>query len=388
MKKELWLPEKECTGCGACENACPKDVLKIELQPDGHLQPVASEGCIGCNQCITVCKGRIELPARGTRRPLAYAAWTKDSALRYSSTSGGLFSELARAILADGGIVYGAAYDADCCVFHESAASLEDLVALRQSKYVQSEVKLTFRTIKADLKAGRKVLFCGTPCQVAGLRSFLSKDYEGLYLMDFVCRGVNSPLAYRYWLKELGESCGSEVSRVWFKYKEGGWKSSPKRTRIDFKNGSHVVLAGADNSFMCGYLDSNLFLRPSCSTCQFKGFPRQGDVTVADFWGVDSTLDDDKGTSLVLVSSEKGRKLFDAVEPRVVSFLRDFDEILAGNICINASVSANSKMQEFMDMLPDIGFEAALAECSRRSFMARAASKIKGAVRKLVQRGE
>ena len=387
MKKELWLPEAECTGCGACENACPKDVLRVELGAGGHLLPVAHDGCIGCDRCVRACEARLALPAREAEEPEVYAAWSNDAGLRYASTSGGLFSELALPIIAVGGTVYGAAYGEGCRVAHAKAETSEGLGRLRQSKYVQSETGLAFQAVKDDLRAGRKVLFCGTPCQVAGLRAYLGRDYEGLYLVDFVCRGVNSPLAYCYWLDGLAAEHGSEVSRVWFKYKEGGWKTSPRRTRVDFGDGSHIVLDGKDNTYMCGYLDFNLYFRESCSRCDFKGFPRQGDVTVADFWGLDAALDDDKGASMVLVSSDKGRELLEAARPRITAHRRDFGEIFAGNVCIGGSAPLNKRSGEFMAALPEMGFGAALAKYGRKSLSEWVVGKAKTVAKKLVRRG-
>lgn len=387
MKKEIWLSEGECTGCGACENACPKGVLKVELCPGGHLLPVAYEGCIGCDRCVKACEARLSLPARGTEKPAAYAAWSNDAGLRFASTSGGLFSELALPVIADGGAVYGAAYGEACRVAHAKAETPRELECLRQSKYVQSEIGLSFRAVRDDLRAGRKVLFCGAPCQVAGLRAYLGKDYEGLYLVDFVCRGVNSPLAYRYWLDGLASEQGSEVSRVWFKYKEGGWKTSPLRTRIDFEDGERVVLEGKGNTYMRGYLESNLYFRRSCAQCEFKGFPRQGDVTVADFWGLDPDLDDDRGASMVLVSSDKGRELLEAAAPRVTMAERAFDEIFAGNVCIGGSAPLSEKSVKFMAALPELGFEAALSKYGRKGLAERFAGKAKAIVRRLVRHG-
>lgn len=387
MKKGLWLSERECTGCGACENACPKDALKIELGPSGHLLPVTYDGCIGCDRCERTCEARLTLPARGSEEPAVYAAWSNDAGLRYSSTSGGLFSELAMPIIAAGGVVYGAAYGEGCRVLHAKAETPEELEHLRQSKYVQSEMGHAFRSVRDDLKAGRKVLFCGAPCQVAGLRAYLGRDYKELYFVDFVCRGVNSPLAYRYWLDGLSAERGSAVSRVWFKYKEGGWKTSPLRTRVDFADGGVAVLDGRSNTYMRGYLESNLYFRPSCSQCEFKGFPRQGDVTVADFWGLDQALDDDKGASMVLVSSDRGRELFGAAAPRVTSYERGFGEIFAGNVCIGGSAPLNAKSGEFMTALPEVGFEAALAKFGRKCLPKRVFGKAKSIVGRLMRRG-
>lgn len=362
-KKEIWLTENKCTGCAACENICPRNALKVELGPGGHLVPIAYEGCIECGKCEAVCHERL-IRSSNKYQPRVFAAWSKNNKIRFESTSGGAFTALASIVLANDGVVYGAAYDEKCVVRHEPVNSNKDLAKLRQSKYVQSSIGLAFRAIQKELDLHRSVLFCGAPCQVAALRAFLGKEYETLFLVDFICMGVNSPKAYNAWLEELASKEGSEVERVWFKYKEGGWKTSPRRTRVDFANGKVLVQDGRDNYFMNGYLDSHLFLRRSCTNCDFKGFPRYGDLTVADFWGVAAQVDDDKGTSMVMINNEKGEKLFQKACRNMVVKERPFDEIFPMNACVNESAEYNPKSQLFLNELEVLGFDAAYKKYS------------------------
>lgn len=377
-KKEIWLAENKCTGCAACENVCPKNALKIELGSSGHLVPIAYEGCIECGKCEAVCHERLTRPSNEFQ-PRIFAVWSKDSKIRFESTSGGAFTELASIVLANNGLVFGATYDEGCTVRHESVDSNKDLARLRQSKYVQSNIGLIFRVIQKELDSRRSVLFCGAPCQVSALRAFLGKEYDTLYLVDFICMGVNSPKAYIAWLEQLAHKEGSEVERVWFKYKKGGWKSSPRRTRIDFANGKILVQDGRDNYFMNGYLDSRLFLRQSCTDCEFKGFPRYGDLTVADFWGVAAQVDDDKGTSMVMINNEKGEKLFQNACCNMVVEERPFDEIFSKNACINESAEFNPKAQLFLNELETLGFDAAYKKYSESM----AKRKIKSIIKKM-----
>lgn len=242
--------------------------------------------------------------------PETYAVWSKDQDIRYCSTSGGAFTEFAKAIIADGGLVAGARYNDENLVEHDLIDSYEGIEKLRQSKYMSSSMGDIYKRVKTELDSGRLVGFCGSPCQVAGLYSFLGKEYENLFTMDFICRGMNSPKAFKAWLSEIEQREGCKVTKVWFKYKEGGWKTSPRRTRLDFENGSYKIYKGEKNLYMHGYLTSNLYIRPCCGDCRFKGVPRKSDVTFADFWGIDKELDDDKGTSMLLVNSEKGKKIF------------------------------------------------------------------------------
>lgn len=255
--------------------------------------------------------------------------------------------------------------------------NVEDIQLIRQSKYTQSNIGLVYRQIKEVLSKGKTVAFCGAPCQVAGLYEYLGKIPENLFTFDFICRGMNSPKAYYYWLQELEEQNGSKAQRVWFKYKENGWKRSPRCTRVDFKNGKYKVYDGKENLFMCGYLGPNLYIRPSCGDCRFKGTPRIGDVTLADFWGLDSRLEDDGGTSMVMVNNEKGKYLFDCIKERIVFEEHDFSEIAAGNVCAADSVKINAKSQKFLQELGTKPFSVLVRKYTKTSFHARCIRKAK-----------
>ncbi|WP_051211880.1 Coenzyme F420 hydrogenase/dehydrogenase, beta subunit C-terminal domain [Butyrivibrio fibrisolvens] len=294
------------------------------------------------------------------KQPDIYAVWTKDADVRYKSTSGGAFTELAKNILNKGGLVAGARYNEECLVEHCLVDSLDGLDEIRQSKYMSSIPGNIYKDVKAALEEGRLIGFCGAPCQVLGLYSFLGKDYDNLITMDFICRGMNSPKAFKAWLSELEEREGCKAKKVWFKYKDGGWKSSPKRTRVDFEDGHYVVKEGEDNLYMYGYLTSNLYIRPSCGNCTVKGVPRQGDITLADFWGIESELDDDKGTSMLLINSEKGRDLFDEIRNNMVVHQRNFSEIFNGNPMFSTSAKVPNETHEFLADLDNMSFTDAL----------------------------
>lgn len=293
-------------------------------------------------------------------KPDTYAVWSKNEDTRYMSTSGGAFTEFAKYIIANGGYVAGAQYNSECLVEHVMVDSMDGIERLRQSKYMQSDLKDIFKEVKDKLRTGKLVGFCGAPCQVAGLYAYLGKDYDNLFTMDFICRGMNSPKAFKAWLNEEEEKQGSKAVRVWFKYKEGGWKSSPKRTRVDFADRSYKVYEGEQNLFMHGYLSSNLYIKPSCGNCRFKGLPRRSDVTFADFWGIDPSLDDDKGTSMLLVNSEKGRKVFSEIHEGMRVHQMDFESILAGNPMFSTSAVVPKKAAAFLQDLDYMSFTDAL----------------------------
>ena len=320
--------------------------------------------------------------------PDTYAVWSKNSDIRYNSTSGGAFSEFAKEVITKGGLVVGAKYNEKNLVEHALVDSFSGIEELRQSKYLSSSVGDVYKKVKEELLKGRLVAFCGSPCQIEGLYSFLGKEYDNLFTMDFICRGMNSPKAYKSWLDEVEKEKGSTAIKVWFKYKDGGWKTSPKRTRVDFNDGTFKVFEGEKNLYMNGYLTSNLYIRPCCGDCQFKGVPRKSDVTFADFWGIEKELDDDKGTSMLLVNSEKGRELFSRVRDNMEVHKKDFDTIFAGNPMFSGSVEVPKKAHDFLTDLDNLTF----SECLKKyggypvpiPLWRKAARKAKRVVKKII----
>ena len=284
---EIWLEKKDCTGCSACANICPKNAIEMVEDENGFKYPkINHEKCIDCGLCKKTCPIVEKFRQNRYERPNAYAGWSKDESVRYTSTSGGLFTEITKPIIENGGYVVGAAYNENNMVEHKIVNDLKGLEELKQSKYLQSDIKDVYKDVKKILNDNKEVAFCGSPCQVAGLLNYLQKEYTNLLTIEFICRGMNSPKAYRAWLSEIETNENKKVKRVWFKYKINGWKTSPKCTRIDFDDNTHKVYDGDDNVFMKGYLGPNLYIRPSCGNCRFNGMPRTADITLADFWGI------------------------------------------------------------------------------------------------------
>ena len=315
--------------------------------------------------------------------PITYATWSKDETVRFSSTSGGAFSEFAKGVLAEGGVVAGARYNKQNMVEHCIIENVDELWKIRQSKYISSLPKDIYLNVKQYLELGKKVGFCGSPCQVAGLYSYLGYEPDNLITMDFICRGMNSPKALKAWITEMEKKEKSKVTRIWFKYKDGGWKSSPRRVRLDFDDGHYAIIEGQKNLFMNGYLTSNLYIRPCCGRCGFKGYPRKSDITFADYWGVDSKLDDDKGTSLVLLNSEKGKQLFDSISVNMEYYKMEFTSILGGNPMFEKSVVLPKERALFLKDLDNLSFSKALQKYSIKKPLIR---RIKNGIAKRVKR--
>lgn len=283
----------------------------------GFKYPVVNRDlCVNCGACDRVCDGATAARLQG-RGPIAYGAFSKDEALRYNSSSGGVFSIIAREVLSNGGIVVGAAMSSDCySVHHVCVETDEELAMLRGSKYLQSDIGTIFEEIKAALDKERVVLFSGTPCQVDGLKAFLGKDYQNLLCVDIICHGVPSPLVWKKYCQEIEERSGGKIVAVNFRHKRQGWKrfgmfrKSRNGLRLSF-----VFHQKERDEFLRLFL-KNYTLRPSCYECQHKGINRNSDMTIADFWGVERIcpdLSDGKGTSLVLVHTEKGDNIFQRI---------------------------------------------------------------------------
>ena len=301
--------KKDCAGCGACGAVCPKKCITMERDSLGFVYPAVDEAaCVACGACERVCP--VLHPEEEQPAPLAVKALrARDEALRAESSSGGVFTLLAREILREGGAVYGAAFDGELRVRHIRAEDEAGLAPLRGSKMIQSAAWEVYPEIRAVLKEGRKVLFTGTPCQVYGLKKYLGGDPEGLVTADLICHGVGSEEVFRRYLADQAREAGSPVKAVSFRCKQTGWRNYA--VRLTLASGAVKLKPHAEDGFMRVYL-RNYALRPSCYACRFKGNRRLSDLTLADAWGAEryaKELDDDRGLSAVVCRTQKGAEL-------------------------------------------------------------------------------
>lgn len=360
---------EHCTGCSACVNRCPKQAISFVSDSEGFWYPSISQSkCTQCDLCINTCP--ILKPKRNSNffEPKVYAAWNKDENIRIQSTSGGVFSALAKSFIRNGGYVVGAKYCNDFTIAHCIIEQEVDIPLLRQSKYAQSDLSDIFRKIQRKLKLGKKVLFCGTPCQSAGLQSFLNKDYSNLYTCDFICRGVISPKVYRKFLRDMSQRYDSALKTVQFKNKDYGWNLFS--TKLGFQNGTSYQEDRNHDFYMKGYLKHNLYLRPSCHNCKFKIFPRVSDLSLGDFWGIGNyqkELDSNKGTSVVLINSQKGKELFFWMEDKIVYSERKLSEVLAGNACVLHSAPAGEFRSYFFRHIDKLPFDKLIEKIEYKS---------------------
>lgn len=300
------LEKEKCYGCSGCYNICPAHAIEMHADSEGFFHPVVNEDCcINCGKCIQSCPA-LHPEYHNTANPQCYAVMAEDS-IRKQSSSDGVFTVIAEYILKKGGVVCGAEFSSDWQVRHTIIDSIENLEKLRGSKYVQSNIGKCYNEIKTYLQKGIDVLFCGTPCQVAGLYAFLKNDYENLITVDLVCHGVPSPLV---WKKYLEENFGiKNIQEINFRKKDiFGWRAS---LSIVCKDSSFNEL-DETNIFYKAFIPC-LCNRPSCGNCQFAKTSRQGTITLADFWDIhkfDSSLDDGLGTSMLLLNNSKAKSLF------------------------------------------------------------------------------
>lgn len=316
IKLKQYEKKEQCCGCSACEQICPTNAIKLVADEEGFLFPVTDEKkCIHCNACKRVCAFQNGRLGHDSAKQDYYAARTKDTAVLKQSSSGGVFTVLSDYILNQGGYVYGAAYGEDFHVEHQCADDSQKRDAFRGSKYVQSDLKNTYSEIAEQLKQKKKVMFSGTPCQNAGLLSFLEQkriDTSLLYTCDHICHGVPSPRVFRDYLYYLKTQAGEKISQVNMRDKRYGWRA--KKASVTFPSEEKPVLS---ERFPYIRMYSSLNpVRKSCFSCPYTQYDRQSDITLADFWNVKakSNMNDDQGVSMVLVNSPKGKEWMGCIE--------------------------------------------------------------------------
>ncbi len=359
----------KCVGCGACENICPKKCITLKADEEGFLYPETDAGrCADCGLCEKACPVvNAEAQNNSFENVSAYASYSLDEQIREKSSSGGIFSLFAEYVLEHGGTVYGAAVDGDMNVCHIGIDNKKELYRLRGSKYVQSRMGDTYKHVLSQLKSGRYVLFTGTPCQTEALKAYLGSEYDNLICMDFICHGVPSPKVWRSYVKYREKKAASKTKNVTFRHKENGWKMSC--VKFEFENGREYIKRFTKDLYMRAFL-SDLCLRPSCYECKFKKVNRVSDITLADFWGIESILpdmDDNRGTSLCIIRSETGMKIFEALSERMKCKKANLEDAIKYNPSMIESAPIQPKRRDFMRNITAKKFGTAARKYSKRN---------------------
>lgn len=348
---------ESCTGCAACASICHNGCIKMLPDEEGFLHPVIDETvCVNCGLCRNICPINISFSDDGGD-PLSFAARLKDEQLRLESSSGGVFYALAMQILERGGIVIGAGFDENHQVVHKLCSEINGLNELRGSKYVQSRIGSIFCVAKNYLDTGTEVLFCGTACQVGGIKAYLGKEYSNLYTIDFICHGVPSPFAWNQYLAFREKIAQSRIKEVSFRSKLTGWKIYCMQ--IAFQNGTCFSSKVTDDFFLRSFI-MDMNLRPSCYHCHFKQKHRQADITMADFWGIENCLpnwDNDTGVSLAMIHSDQGHRLFDSCGTLLESVEVTYADAVRNNPSMTNSVCKPILRDAFMKDLKRLSYD-------------------------------
>lgn len=308
MKRHLTIDAQTCTGCGACVRKCPARAIGWVVGDDGFPAPRIDEGkCVGCGLCLSVCQ--LLRPKSSNSVLGAFAVQAEDRGILAESTSGGAFTALAATVLDGGGVVYGCVFDDSCTAVYARATSSRELAPMRGSKYVWADASGCFADVRADVDAGRNVLFCALPCQVSGLQLFLGRDCPNLVTMDLLCAGPPSPAVFDAYLDTLvprGARKGLD-----FKFREKT-ANGPGYCIAYRRNGKTEHVSRAMSSYLYLFMEK-IVLRKSCYRCRHRGIHREADLTVGDFWGAKTFFpdwDSKAGLSFVLANSPKGLALF------------------------------------------------------------------------------
>lgn len=349
-----------CTGCYSCVNICPKDCITMKQAETGFFIPEISQSmCINCGQCEKACPV-IHMPEVSIETA-AYAIKNRNEEVRIESTSGGVFSLLAEYVMERGGAVLGAAYDSDFIVCHIAVFDKEELSFLQGAKYVQSKIGTCFEEIRKELDAGYPILFSGTPCQCMGLKSYLRKEYDNLVTADIVCHGVPSPKVWRTYIdyRSQKENNGIRPIKINMRSKVSGWSRYGYSTEFDYGNGKTSCIHNSQDLFMKAFI-SNICLRNSCSNCKAKGVERCTDFTLGDYWGIwnqHPEFDDNKGTSIVLVHSQKGREILNQLSDKLECLEVDIEDAYRENKSLIDSSPAHPNRDEFLSQVTADNFE-------------------------------
>jgi len=354
--------KKCCSGCSACYSICPSKAIEMKEDEEGFRYPVVNrEKCIDCNLCVNICPilNKEKNSKKEDFKTQAYVAYNKDEAIRKKSAAGGTYEALGEKIIEMGGVVFGACFNENFEVHHSYVEKKEDLIKFSGSKYVQSVIGDSYKEVKEFLKQGRSVLFSGTPCQIEGLRAFLRKDYENLYLVDIVCHGVPSPKVSRKYIEWHESKRKSKIK--YMSYREKTYGATSTTLTFNFENGKKYS-HGYESDFLLKSFLNGLISRPSCYECKFKTIERNSDITLGDVWNIekiDKKFKNATGNTALLVHSEKGKELLNETKKLVIQ-QENLEDILKLNAngkrpMITKSAIENKEREKlFFDLNQDV----------------------------------
>lgn len=357
---EICKPEN-CTGCKMCADICPVNAISFEIDKKGFLYPKVDENCINCELCELKCPAN-NSSVKSEYDQKCYAAWNKDKRERINSSSGGVFSLLAKEILKDGGIVVGAAWQSRDKVKHIVVRDEKELDKLKKSKYLQSNTDGIYDIVQKELIKGKKVLFSGTPCQVAGIRNIVSeKNRENLITVDLICHGIPNEKIFHEHIIYLEKKFKKEIKEVNFRYKEIGWTEF--KVLVTFEDDSIVLISTNDDEYFKAF-NKNYILRNSCYQCKYSNLNREADITLGDFWEFYPLSFKmryfHEGISCVLVNSHVGENLFSRIKQKIIFEERTLSSAKESNHSLIKSFDKNKNYELFWNAYIKEGYEKAI----------------------------
>lgn len=365
----LFENKAQCCACGACLNICPQKAIRMEKDAYGFLYPVIDKDrCVGCGLCKKVCSFTGGAEAAHEREATVYAAASSNDAILRKSSSGGIFAALAAEVIKKGGIVYGAAWEPDWNLCHMAVQSMDALEKLQGSKYVQSDTRRTFSEVKTQLEQGRHVLYCGTPCQISGLRGYLGREYDHLITIDIVCHGVPNSEWLKADLCRMSQA-SNPVTDMKFRDKSYGWGTCGSYICADGK----IRRYSAVESAYYYYFLRGAIYRESCYNCRFPSQNRVGDITLGDYWGIESAhrdagncIDVTKGVSCVLVNTEKGEKLLSQIKEQLSLIPSQLDYVKRRNGQLSHCCQMPPERERILNTFAASGYSAVVRDWRNR----------------------
>ncbi len=362
----------KCMGCMLCAEKCPQKAINFEVK-NGFYQPSINGAlCTECGLCNSVCP--VNQKKKSNEPEKVYALCDKNEDNRKAASSGGAVGLLAEHFFRMGGVISGVVYDENMCPVHRIARNMDEFAPMRGSKYVQSSMDGIYTELEAELESGKAVLAVGMPCQVAALKKYFGDRFDNLYTCDLICHGVQSPVVFDSYVDELEKKYRKKVIDFKFRDKTNGWKKS--NVKVIFEDGEELIMTRAQ----CDYFEYFNYLRSSCYHCHFRNFNNYSDITVGDYWGIETLCDefsDDKGVSILLCHTEKGRELCEEIMPYAKVVDSNLEHAIKTHKKLKRSIGIPPPRNGFFRTLHLKGYKAARAYYKRKTLLYRIKIKIK-----------
>lgn len=376
------ISKNKCTGCTACKNICPKKAISMQKDEEGFMYPVIDQAkCINCGLCKKTCPVINTIENKSLNK--CYVGYSKNEEIRLKSSSGGIFTSIANYILENDGIVIGAAFDENNKLRHIAISNQDGLEKLRGSKYLQSDLNEIFSFIKENIKLN-KILFVGTPCQVAGLKAFIKNDYNNLICIDVICHGTPTPKLFDKYVKELEQKNGKLINYS-FRDNSSGWDTYSNSMTYKDKT---IVERNYKNKYMKLFL-TNLALRKSCYNCNFKLGNKYSDITLGDFWGVKNyypEMYNNSGVSCIIINTEFGMQVFKKIKEQIDYKECNLNEILENNSSLNKSCLLPNEREQFINDMKSYSIDKLVSKYVKEpSLFNKTKRFIKSSIKKIIK---